>query len=514
MAECRRHRRHRSDEQRRVSEQPDDQSTFVDSVRRVRSTGPTTTASGCWGWLKPEQTGDYTFWIAGDDAQELWLSTDGSPTNAVMIANVTGWTDGMDWDNTGGARAPSQKSAAIKLEAGKKYFIMALGKEGGGGDSTAVAWQGPGIAARALHRGQVRGHVLPGAAAGVRPGSGQRRGRYRPDAGPELDRRRARPRSMRSISAMTRPPWPPPTSKSPLFKGSQTGTTFNAGDLEWGKTYYWRVDETNAGEADSPWKGTVWSFTTANFIPVDNFESYTDDLDAKTTHLRHLDRRRDRWQEQLHRRQLRRLRSPSRRSSTAASSRCRWTYDNSKTPFFSEAMQEFAPLQNWTVNGVDDLSLWAPRLSGGSVAVTETPADHPGQRRRHGHLEQLRSVHVMPTRPSTAMVPSRRRVVSIARLQHVGQGRRDDSRQPQWRLAACHHGGDLGQCAPHATDAVSTRAMSHREHRPGNPAGIKAPYWVTIDSLRATRSRRVSRDGKTWRPMVAAPRDVFARYRR
>ena len=35
---------------------------------------------------------------------------------------------------------------AIKLEAGKKYYIEAHMKEGGGGDNLSVAWQGPGIA--------------------------------------------------------------------------------------------------------------------------------------------------------------------------------------------------------------------------------------------------------------------------------------------------------------------------------------------------------------------------------
>ena len=41
--------------------------------------------------------------------------------------------------------------------------------------------------------------------------------------------------------------------------------TYDPGTLEWGKTYYWRVDEVNAAGADSPWRGSVWSFTTADF---------------------------------------------------------------------------------------------------------------------------------------------------------------------------------------------------------------------------------------------------------
>ncbi len=63
------------------------------------------------------------------------------------------------------------------------------------------------------------------------------------------------------------------------YRGQQSvdNTSFDPGALEFGKTYYWRVDEVNTADPDSPWKGAVWSFTTANFIVVDNFESYTDE---------------------------------------------------------------------------------------------------------------------------------------------------------------------------------------------------------------------------------------------
>ena len=42
----------------------------------------------------------------------------------------------------------------------------------------------------------------------------------------------------------------------------QTGTTFQpASLLEYGKTYYWRVDEVNAPPSNAVFKGDVWSFT-------------------------------------------------------------------------------------------------------------------------------------------------------------------------------------------------------------------------------------------------------------
>ena len=64
-----------------------------------------------------------------------------------------------------------------------------------------------------------------------------------------------------------------------IYRGQQTldDTRFDPGTLEWNKTYYWRIDEVNAANPEGPWKGGVWSFTTADFIVVDDFESYTDD---------------------------------------------------------------------------------------------------------------------------------------------------------------------------------------------------------------------------------------------
>jgi len=49
---------------------------------------------------------------------------------------------------------------------------------------------------------------------------------------------------------------------------------FDAGTLEFGKTYYWRIDEVNDTNAASPWKGFVWSFTTDDHAVVEDFELY------------------------------------------------------------------------------------------------------------------------------------------------------------------------------------------------------------------------------------------------
>ncbi len=56
-----------------------------------------------------------------------------------------------------------------------------------------------------------------------------------------------------------------------------TTPSFDAGTLQLAGTYYWRVDEVNAAETPAEWTGRVWSFSTPEFLTVDDFESYTNE---------------------------------------------------------------------------------------------------------------------------------------------------------------------------------------------------------------------------------------------
>ncbi|WP_205880831.1 lamin tail domain-containing protein, partial [Limisphaera ngatamarikiensis] len=86
----------------------------------------------------PPATGNYRFWIASDDASQLYLSTDDNPANKRLIAQVVGWTAPREW-----TREPGQASDLIPLTAGRRYYIEALMKEGWGGDNLAVRWRLP-----------------------------------------------------------------------------------------------------------------------------------------------------------------------------------------------------------------------------------------------------------------------------------------------------------------------------------------------------------------------------------
>ena len=90
------------------------------------------------GYLYPPADGDYEFWVSGDDNCQLWLSTNADPSSAIKICEVPGWSNQYEW-----AKYAQQKSSFITLQAGKKYYIEALMKEGGGGDSLTAGWGGP-----------------------------------------------------------------------------------------------------------------------------------------------------------------------------------------------------------------------------------------------------------------------------------------------------------------------------------------------------------------------------------
>jgi len=91
------------------------------------------------GWLYPPVSGQYRFWISSDDEARLLLSTNDLAANAVQIANQPDWTPPRTWN-----WYPQQTSVLISLQAGQRYYIEALMKEGGSGDNLAVAWEIPG----------------------------------------------------------------------------------------------------------------------------------------------------------------------------------------------------------------------------------------------------------------------------------------------------------------------------------------------------------------------------------
>ncbi|MCL5279076.1 MAG: PA14 domain-containing protein, partial [Planctomycetes bacterium] len=192
----------------------------------------------------------FTFITTSDDGVRLFL--DGRRI-------INNWTDHGTTDNR----------AQVNLVAGQTYRIVMEYYENTGGAVAQLSWESPTIARQIIPAGPLQ---LPYRAATPYPSNGA------------VD--------VPQNAALS---WigGDKTAKHQIYFGDNqeavaNGTaavtsqardknSFDPGGLEWNKTYYWRVDEVNDAASDSPWKGNVWSFTTANFIVVDDFESYTDE---------------------------------------------------------------------------------------------------------------------------------------------------------------------------------------------------------------------------------------------
>jgi hypothetical protein len=90
------------------------------------------------GYLCPDVSGTYYFYLASDDNGELWLSTDDNPANKTLIASVPGLTASREW-----GKYPAQKSGPISLVAGQRYYVEAIAKQNSGSNGLAVTWQRP-----------------------------------------------------------------------------------------------------------------------------------------------------------------------------------------------------------------------------------------------------------------------------------------------------------------------------------------------------------------------------------
>jgi len=114
----------------------------------------------------------------------------------------------------------------------------------------------------------------------------------------------------------------------------------------------------NDASAESPWTGNVWSFTTADFLVIDNFESYTDDMDAGQaiyqTWIDGMDLGNGSIVGYL---EARAGTFGERQTVHGGRQSMPLQYDNAGAPYLSETERAWATPQDWTANGVSVLTL-------------------------------------------------------------------------------------------------------------------------------------------------------------
>ncbi len=161
-----------------------------------------------------------------------------------------------------------------------------------------------------------------------------------------------------------------PSALEKKGSGNLGSESYEPGQLEWDTAYYWRVDEANSANADSPWTGPTWSFTTANFLIIDDMESYNDLDPADPNSNRIFNAWIDGYDDPINGALVGYDQPPFAEQTIVHSGNQSMPmyYDNS-TAAKSEATLTLTSNRDWTVNGVDTLTIW---FRGDSTNAAET----------------------------------------------------------------------------------------------------------------------------------------------
>jgi hypothetical protein len=274
--------------------------------------------------------------------------------------------------------------------------------------------------------------------------------------------------------------------------------------LDMETVYYWRVDEVNTLNPDSPWIGKVWSFRTGAFLVVDDFESYNtsdnqiwfawhDGLGAGSpdsdpyipgngTGSAVGDETTDSYTEETI-------------VNNGNKSMPYW-YNNNKQgyAYYSEVEKKLTTPRDWTEKGVKELSLWFRGYSASVGSFTEAPlgtytitasgTDITAQ------SDGFHYAYKMLTGPGSIIA----KVVSI------------DNTDP-WAKAGVMIRETLEPGSKHALICVTpgngvasvVRVDTDGESYTSNQTGITAPLWVKLErDLAGDFTVSHSADGSSW----------------
>jgi hypothetical protein len=286
------------------------------------------------GEVEAAFTETYTFYTNSDDGVRLWV--DGQQL-------VDNWTD----------HGPTEDRGTIDLVSGGRYSLTMEYYENGGGAVAELRWSSASTPKDLIPQAALS---LPVKAGSPRPANGavdvSQTTELSWSAGEEATSHDVYfgtdEEAVRNAD-----------TGSPEYKGSRAldSESYEPGELEWGVTYYWRIDEV---EADGTLRtGNIWSFTSANFLIIDDMESYNDLDPAEPDSNRIFNAWVDGFGDPTNGSLVGYDNPPFAEQTIvhSGSQSMPFSYDNSAAGV-SEATLTLTGNRNWTVNGVDRLVIW------------------------------------------------------------------------------------------------------------------------------------------------------------
>jgi hypothetical protein len=443
------------------------------------------------GEVEAAFTETYTFYTNSDDGVRLWI-------------------DGQQLVNNWTVHASTEDRGTIDLVAGTTYSLIMEYYENGGGAVAELRWSSPSTPKQLIPQAALSPPVRASApspssgATGTKMtpilswGAGDYAVSHEVYFGTDAD-------AVRNAD-----------KTSPEYKGSKAlgDESYDPGKLGWFTTYYWRVDEVNAVNADSPWVGNLWSFTTGDFILIDDFEDYNSGENQIWYS----------WKDGLGYGALGMdPYYPGNGTGAAVGDETTnsyteetivhnghqsmpLSYDNNKLNYakYSETEKTLTDTRDWTEEGVAELSLWFRGYPASTGSFVEAPAGTFTMTASGTDIWLVNNVEADEFHYAYKMLAGAgsitAKVVSV-----------DNTNG--WAKAGVMIRESLNPDSAHAFACVTPDygvAMQYRPSTGGtsvnnNQTGVAAPYWIKLDrSISGIFTVSHSANGTSWQPVAGA----------
>ena len=306
------------------------------------------------------------------------------------------------------------------------------------------------------------------------------------------------------------------TKASPEYKGAKAlgEESYDPGKLLLTTTYYWRIDEVNAVNPDSPWAGNVWSFTTGDYFVIDDFEGY-DAVDNQIWFA---------WHDGLGAGSpgtpgylpgngtgsaVGDENTPSYTEETIVHGGAQsmpFVYDNNKQGYANYSEVEFTldAIRDWTAEGVAELSLWFRGNPASTGSFVEGPIGTYTMTASGADIWAINGVEADEFHFAYKMLSGAGSI--IAKVESI------ENTAP-WAKGGLMIRESLSPDSAHAFAAITSANGVAAQGRPStggtsfntNQAGITAPHWVKLErSVSGSFTVSHSANGTTWQAVTGA----------
>ncbi|MCH5376817.1 MAG: DUF1349 domain-containing protein, partial [Planctomycetes bacterium] len=278
---------------------------------------------------------------------------------------------------------------------------------------------------------------------------------------------------------------------------------YELGDLNFGSIYYWKVDEVNDA-GPSSWEGDIWSFSTIEYAMVEDFETYNDDIDAGTTIF---DTWLDGWVND-NGSTVGYFDAPFAERSIVNTGRQSMplAYDNTVSPWYSEAERTFDSPQDWAANGANTLVVYFQgkpgsfeELPSGKILMGAAGADiwNAADEFRFAYKQLNGNGSLVARVESVANTdPWAKAGVMIRETLDAGSAFAAVYATPG---NGCRYQGRL------TTDAA---AVSDTSVATAEQMAMTVPYWVKMERVGDAFNGYYSTDGENWTAMSWNPQTI------